>query len=135
MALESSVNGARSRSYPSTLGHGAPWTVNPASIVYGVLHDLERGRDRADIAASFHASLRDLIVLGCERVREETGLATVVLTGGVFMNRLLTESASAALTSRLFRVFTPQTVPCNDGGLALGQAHVAAHALENERCA
>ena len=135
MALESAANGARARSYPSTLGRGAPWTVNPASIVYGVLHDLERGRDRADIAASFHASLRDLIVLGCERVREETGLATVVLTGGVFMNRLLTESASAALTSRLFRVFTPQTVPCNDGGLALGQAHVAAHALENERCA
>ena len=79
--------------------------------------------------------MRDMVVLGCERIREETGVATVVLTGGVFMNKRLTESANAALVARRFRVLLPRLVPCNDGGLALGQAYVAACALQEDPCA
>ena len=133
MALEAAACPVAS-GYPVTLSGGACWTADPACIVEGVVADLRRGRDRSEIAAAFHYALRDLVVLGCERVRESTGLETVVLSGGVFMNKLLTESSHAALVARRFRVLLPRQVPCNDGGLSLGQAYVAACALQEDPC-
>lgn len=135
MALEAAAEGRVIARYPVTLSGGTAWTASSGHIIGGVLEDLAAGRNRADIAAAFHGALRDLIVLGCERVREETGHRTVVLTGGVFANRLLTESAYSALTARRFKVLLPRLVPCNDGGLALGQAYVAACTLEAASCA
>ena len=135
MALESVASTAVEHGYLLTIGRGAPWTIDPSPIIRGVLADLERGRHPSAIASAFHTALRDMVVLGCERIREETGLATVVLTGGVFMNKRLTESAHAALVDRRFHVLLPRLVPCNDGGLALGQAHVAACSLGEDLCA
>ena len=135
MALESVASTAVEHGYLLTIGRGAPWTIDPSPIIRGVLADLERGRHRSAIASAFHTALRDMVVLGCERIREETGLATVVLTGGVFMNKRLTESTHAALMDRRFHVLLPRLVPCNDGGLALGQAHVAACSLGEDLCA
>ena len=135
MALEAIASSRVTSRYTVTLGGGASWTADPAGIIEGVVADLARGRDRSDIAAAFHGALRDLTVLGCERIREETGLETVVLSGGVFMNAMLAESALAALGARRFRVLLPRLVPCNDGGLSLGQAYVAACALQEDLCA
>lgn len=134
MAVES-IAGPPGAGYPVTLTGGASWTADPASIIDGVVDDRARGRERSEVAAMFHGALRDLVVLGCERIREETGLTTVVLSGGVFVNRLLAEAAHAALIARRFHVFMPRRVPCNDGGLSLGQAYVAACALREEACA
>ena len=58
-------------------------------------------------------------------MREQTGINDVGLTGGVFQNRLLAELAVEGLERRGFRVLLPERVPCNDGGLSLGQAVVA----------
>ena len=135
MALEDAAASRLARGYAVTLSGGANWTADPATIVAGVVADIARGRDRSDIASAFHGTLRDLVVLGCERIREETGVETVVLSGGVFMNALLAEGALAALVARRFRVLLPHRVPCNDGGLALGQAYVAACALQEDSCA
>ena len=134
MALESAASRVV-HGYPVTLSGGADWTADSTRIVEGVVADLTRKRDRSEIAAAFHASLRDLVVLGCERIREHTGLETVILTGGVFVNKLLAESAHDALVARRFRVLLPRLVPCNDGGLSLGQAYVAACALQEDVCA
>ena len=111
------------------------WTTGASRIVEGVVEDVVQGRSRADVASAFHGAIRDLVVLGCERIRLETGLGTVVLAGGVFANVLLAESAQATLVARGFRVLLPQRVPCNDGGLSLGQAYIAACALREETCA
>lgn len=135
MCLEAASGRTSARAYPVSLGGGARWMAEPARIIEAVVADLARGRDRAEIAAAFHGAVRDLVVLGCERIREETGLATVVLTGGVFMNARLTEGAHEALVARRFRVLLPRLVPCNDGGLSLGQAYVAACALQEDPCA
>lgn len=135
VALEAAASPHATPGYPVALSAAPCWTADPAGIIEGVVADLERGRDRREIAAAFHSALRDLVVLGCERIREETGLATVVLSGGVFVNARLTESANDALAARRFRVLVPRQVPCNDGGLSLGQAYVAACALQEEICA
>jgi hydrogenase maturation protein HypF len=52
-------------------------------------------------------------------------VSVVVLTGGVFQNALLSARAADALERRGFTVLLHRLVPCNDGGLALGQAYVA----------
>ncbi len=135
MALEAAADSRVTHRYAVTLSGGDRWTADPAPIIEGVVADMVRGRARSEIAAAFHGALCELVVLGCERVREETGLGTVVLSGGVFVNPLLTGSTYQALIARRFRVLLPRLVPCNDGGLALGQAYVAACALEEDPCA
>ncbi len=135
MALEAVAGSRDASAYPVHLSNDDCFTVSSESIIAAVLQDATRGRSVADIAAAFHASLTDLIVLGAERIRESTGITTVVLSGGVFANARLSATTEIALRHRKFRVCTPQRVPCNDGGLALGQAYVAACALQEEPCA
>jgi hydrogenase maturation protein HypF len=68
----------------------------------------------------------------CRRISAETGLKRVALSGGVFQNRLLLEKTGAALRSEGFEVLTHRQVPCNDGGISLGQV-VVANAISQER--
>jgi hydrogenase maturation protein HypF len=77
--------------------------------------------DRADRAGAVHASLADGIVQVAERLRAQSGTQTVGLTGGVFQNRLLTETALSGLSARGFDVLLAVQLPCNDGGLSYGQ--------------
>ena len=135
MALESLAGNRAAVGYPVTLSADECWTVNADGVIDGVIRDVEHSRDSAEIAAAFHASLRDIIVLGCNRVRDETDVDTVVLSGGVFANALLTTITKQALVMDDFRVLVPRLIPCNDGGLALGQAYIATCALAEELCA
>jgi hydrogenase maturation protein HypF len=70
------------------------------------------------IAARFHNALVNWIA----EVAAAAGLKQIVLSGGVFQNRYLTERAAAVLESQGYAVYTHQRVPPNDGGIALGQA-------------
>ena len=58
-------------------------------------------------------------------IAEETGITQVALSGGVFQNRLLLRLAMAVLRREGFSVLTHHLVPCNDGGISLGQAVIA----------
>ncbi len=91
-----------------------------------LLDDLLRGTGRATVAARFHQGLVQALDVLVERLAREYGVATVVLAGGVFQNRLLLEGLVARCRSRGLRVLYPQRVPVNDGGISLGQALVAA---------
>jgi hypothetical protein len=62
---------------------------------------------------------------------EDTPLPVVALSGGVFQNRILFERVLAGLDAKGFRVLTHARVPCNDAGLALGQATIAAARLSS----
>ena len=59
-------------------------------------------------------------------MRDRYGLGTVALSGGVFQNLLLLHATVSRLEARGFRVLVHSRVPCNDGGISLGQAVVAA---------
>lgn len=115
MLLENEI-GALSieEAYPLASGDWAP-------LIAEVLKDQLAGVPVPTIAAKFHNALVNWII----EVAASTGLKDVVLSGGVFQNRYLTERAAAVLESRGYVVYTHQRVPPNDGGIALGQAVMA----------
>ena len=82
----------------------------------------------AQRAMQFHLSLARSIVAQAQRIHALTPFDLVGLTGGVFQNRLLAELAVAQLAAAGFDVHLPERVPCNDGGIALGQLIEAGYA-------
>jgi hydrogenase maturation protein HypF len=75
----------------------------------------------ADRAATVHATLALTIAAVARRLRELQPFRAVGLTGGVFQNRKLSELATRELECAGFDVWLSERIPCNDGGLALGQ--------------
>ena len=63
----------------------------------------------------------------------ETNLHKVLLSGGVFQNRLLSELLMKELKAVGLDVYYPTTIPCNDGGIAVGQLAVAAALINKEK--
>ena len=90
---------------------------------WGPLLPLLRDGERpvAERAAAFHHALARAILTCARQRREAEGIGEVGLTGGVFQNHLLTETARELLAADGFRVHLATRVPCNDGGLAFGQ--------------
>jgi hydrogenase maturation protein HypF len=77
------------------------------------------------IARRVHNTIARATTDLCEKIRTASGNNRVVLSGGSFQNKLLTEGIFSGLVDKGFEVFTHRLVPPNDGGLALGQAVVA----------
>jgi hydrogenase maturation protein HypF len=105
---------------------GEPFRASGADLIGAAVADLAAGVSREVAAARFHNGLAALIADGCVLLREQHGLNTVALSGGVFQNLLLLGGTVARLEARGFTVLTHSRVPCNDGGISLGQAVVAA---------
>ncbi len=103
-----------------------PRIIDTRPLIRAVATDTSRGVSAALIARRFHSTLVDLISTVCGLLRQATGLGAVVLSGGVFLNALLTCELSARLGAEGFRVYRHRLVPPNDGGLCLGQLAVAA---------
>ena len=94
-----------------------------------LLADVRGGVAVGKMAYRFHVTVAEMIRATCEQIAEETGLGTVALSGGCFQNRLLLALTVPRLEEVGFRVLLHCQVPCNDGGISLGQAviaHVAA---------
>jgi hydrogenase maturation protein HypF len=100
--------------------------VDTRPTVRAVARDAGEGADPARIARRFHAAMAEVIVAVCDHLRRQTGLGVVALSGGGFMNVLLTREVSAHLKRRGFRVCWHRRVPPNDGGISLGQLVIAA---------
>ncbi|GAI95612.1 unnamed protein product, partial [marine sediment metagenome] len=63
----------------------------------------------------------------CGKIRGNTGINKIALSGGVFQNKYLTEKVISLLEDKGFKVFIQRKVPPNDGGISLGQAVVAGY--------
>ncbi|HEX3750018.1 MAG TPA: carbamoyltransferase HypF [Streptosporangiaceae bacterium] len=124
--LEQVADPGEKGSYRAGVSGDAPFQVAGADLVHAAADDLARGVERPVIAARFHHGVAQLIEDGCRLVRDQTGLGTVALSGGVFQNLLLLTEAAGRLEAAGFRVLTHAQVPCNDGGISLGQAVIAA---------
>jgi hydrogenase maturation protein HypF len=124
--LELAADGPVSRGYPFRLRpEGEGWVVETRGIIGGVVEDLLAGREIGEISSRFHRAVAELVVAGCENIREAAGMSTVALSGGTFQNLLLMEQVLELLAGRGFTVYRHRRVPANDGGLSLGQAVLA----------
>ena len=88
------------------------------------------GENSNQLALYFHRRLAGMIVSACEKAREETGINTVALSGGVYQNKLLLDYSVTMLEERGVHVLRHHLLPPNDGGISLGQAVAAMRSLQ-----
>jgi len=126
MLLEAAArNGIEGRYEFSLLSEG-PFLIDLRPMVDGIVSDMVGRAEPGAMAARFHNTVSSFLAEAARRAREQTGLNVVALSGGCFANRRLTVRLTAELAADGFEVLRHQRVPCNDGGVALGQAVVAA---------
>jgi len=125
--------GTTSNPYPCLVQSADSHRIDFAPMIAAICADVAFGRETADIARAFHLTLARGIFEVCGRIRGESGANRVVLSGGVFQNRLLTEEVAHLLTEGGFDPYCHRLVPPNDGGLALGQAVIAGKLLQNSK--
>ena len=133
MAVEFAAEDAAARSRSSfklevTAAPGMPLVVDWRPLILRLLDGIGRGEATCALALAFHQALADAIV----DVAHHVGEPKVVLTGGCFQNRLLTELAVCNLRKAGFTPYWHHRIPPNDGGLAIGQAAWAIRTLQEE---
>lgn len=104
-------------------------TLDPAPALQGVLDGLHTGAPTDALALAFHQSVARSACAAAEDICRDSGVRTVALSGGVFMNRLLLQLIRNGLESAGLEVLIPRSVPVNDGCIAYGQAAVARQRL------
>jgi hydrogenase maturation protein HypF len=119
LAAESQKDGA----YP----FAADWPqIDTRPLIAAIVADIRKGVRPPIIARRFHSTVTEIILATCAHLLEETGIADVALSGGVFQNAIILKEAEERLTNEGFGVFRHRLVPPGDGGLCLGQLMVAA---------
>jgi hydrogenase maturation protein HypF len=112
--------------YPYDLEDGDDGAViRLPRLIRAIRADLAAGISTAEIGLRFHQTMAALVESVCRRIAAETGLKTVTLSGGCFQNRLFLALTVPRLERAGFHVLLHCQVPCNDGGLSLGQAALA----------
>ncbi len=126
MLLEAGISPGVDESYDFVIDGAGPFTIDLRPMVKGIVADKTVGIAAGVIATKFHNTVAAFLFASARRVRQETGLSKVALSGGCFANRYLTARLVDQLTDDGFEVLRHRVIPCNDGGVALGQAIIAA---------
>jgi hydrogenase maturation protein HypF len=108
-----------------------PILIDPIPVIASVTLDLTNKVSASRIAARFHNAVARMIMEVCRELRMRAGVTEVVLSGGVWQNITLLRHTVRLLQNDHFMVYFHETVPPNDGGIALGQAVIAAQRLKN----
>jgi hydrogenase maturation protein HypF len=117
-ATEFGIDGA----YSFELRDGTPLVIAWQRTILEIIEDLQSNESKAVVATKFHNTLAEMIV----SVAYKLGQRKVVLSGGCFQNRYLTERTIDRLSAEGFRPYWHQRIPPNDGGISLGQVFAAA---------
>jgi len=126
MKLESLVDGISEENYQFDTGESICFD----KTIKGIVDDMLNGIGKVTIATKFHNTIILTIFDTVNAIRLKSGINKVVLSGGVFQNKYLSERTVDLLIKNNFEVFTHSTVPANDGGIALGQLAVASKRRE-----
>ncbi len=124
MELEFAIQSGVAEAYPFRVQDGSPRVVDWQPMILEIIADVTRKETLGVIAAKFHNALAEMIVAIAQRVGEPQ----VVLTGGCFQNKYLTERTVSRLREEDFQPHWHRRVPPNDGGITLGQVIAAAWA-------
>ena len=126
--LEAACDFTEPGAYPISVS-GAPLVIDPRETIRAVAADVAAGATAGAIARRFHRTIARATVDACIALAADLATDVVVLSGGVFQSRLLLETVSDELSIAGLRVLVPDRLPVNDGGIAYGQAAVAAASL------
>jgi hydrogenase maturation protein HypF len=102
------------------------YILDPLAMFEEIVKDLQQKEQKENIAYRFHLTVAQMIRRTCLILRNNTGINRVVLSGGVFQNNLLLNKSLDLLYRAGFKVYTHQNLTCNDSGISLGQAVIAA---------
>ncbi len=100
--------------------------IDVTPVIKSVAEDTVSGIPAAEISLKFHNTIAEIILFMAEKIRDEIGINSVSLSGGVFYNRLLLSSAENRLSNAGFEIYSNREVPSGDGGISLGQFAIAA---------
>jgi hydrogenase maturation protein HypF len=126
MVAPNEVNEPELKAYPfSIIEHQGVRVVKLEELFSTVVQDVKNQSTTSIISLKFHNTVAQIIATMCKLIAKDTGITQVALSGGVFQNRLLLKLATASLDREGFNVLTHHQVPCNDGGISLGQAVIA----------
>ena len=129
--LEAAADPADPHAYPLPIT-GEPLILDARPTIRAIVRDLERGVPLPSLSARFHNALARASAAACRSAAERAGMRTVVLSGGVFQNRILLARTRASLEADGLRVLVPELLPPNDGGISYGQLAVASARLAAE---
>ena len=128
--LEQQADHGVMESYPYAIQREADiYQIDPGAMVAQVLEDLNK-HNGSKISMKFHRTIAALILEMAGIIKAETAINQVILSGGVFQNRLLLDLTWRFLEKRGFIVHVPEVVPVNDAGIALGQAWLGGMMVE-----
>jgi hydrogenase maturation protein HypF len=114
------------KAYPfSIVAEDGAKVVKLGGLISSVVADLRDSVPVPVISYRFHLTVAQIIVAMCRDISQESGIKRVALSGGVFQNRLLFGLTTRALSKEGLTILTHHLVPCNDGGISLGQAVIA----------
>ena len=119
-------NGAYPFSLSDSNGH---ITIRLSELIAAALDDVLKGCSSSIVSMRFHNTVAAMTRDMCQKIRGESGLNAVALSGGCFQNRLLWSKITGLLVQAGFIVLSHKNVPANDGGISLGQAVIAAKAV------
>ena len=105
--------------------------VRTEKLLKGVVRDLLKKKDSSIISGKFHSTMAHIISDVSIKIRKASKIKKVVLTGGVFQNRYLTEKAFDMLQQNGFKVYVHSSVPTNDAGIPIGQIAIANARVRN----
>jgi len=105
------------------------FVIDPILTFREIVADLKNERGKEEIAACFHLTVARMIKKACLKIRDDARINTVILTGGVFQNKILLKLSLDLLEKAGFYVLTHKILPCSDASIGLGQVAVAACAI------
>lgn len=111
---------------------GDRWLLSVSSLVRDIVADVLSGKDISSISGKFHITIVDLLYSVIKKAVAFSGTRKVVLSGGVFQNALLFEGLVGKLKKEGYTVLAHAEVPCNDGGISLGQAVIGREYLKGK---
>lgn len=123
--LELAAQNIEGQLLPYIIREGHPRILDFMPTFASLAEEARQGTDVRFLAACFHVTVAQAIAEMVSLIRQDTGISTVALSGGVWQNMILLSTVVGILEQKGFSIYSNQRVPTNDGGLALGQAVVA----------
>lgn len=105
--------------------------VNTDYIIKDIIKDIKNQVSTNIIAKRFHNTVVAFSIEICKLIRSKYNINSVVLSGGVFQNEILLKGLYKGLMKEKFEVYTHGEIPCNDGGIAVGQLMIANYKYKN----